>query len=116
MAKRNKKQVEEFMNGVRNFLTNKYGKIDLSWEGGLYLLQDNYSTFLACQDDIDKDGLFLTNRFGDKIANPAIKMKNDAQIQMVKLLNEYGLTAHANGKLKENDSNDVAEILDNLMN
>lgn len=116
MAKKYKKEVNEFMTGVRSFLNAKYGNIDPSWECGLYMMADNYQTFLICQDDIAENGMFLTNRFGDRVKNDSIKIKNDAQIQLVKLLNEYGLTAHSLGKLKENSDTDTAEILEKLMN
>lgn len=109
-------KVNEFMNSVREFLAQKYGKIEASWNCGLLLLEDSYTMFLFAQADIAENGLFLTNRFGDRVKNDSIKIKLDAQVQIVKLLNEFGLTAMANGKIKQtSDGDETAEILNNLL-
>lgn len=109
-------RVNDFMNSVREFLISKYGKIEASWSCGLLLLEDSYTMFLFAQADIAENGLFLTNRFGDRVKNDSIKIKLDAQVQIIKLLNEFGLTAYANGKIKQtSDDDSTQEILNNLL-
>jgi len=68
------------------------GKIDESWTAGLNMMAENYNTFVECQRAIKKDGLLITNRFGDLVANPLIQVSKDAGIQLQKLLIEFLLT------------------------
>jgi len=75
------------------------GKIDESWTAGLNMMAENYNTFVECQRSIKKDGLLITNRFGEKVVNPLIQVSKDSSIQLQKLLIEFLLTKKSVVKL-----------------
>lgn len=88
------------------------GEIDETWTAGLNMIAENYNTFIECQRTIKKEGLLLTNRFGNKIPNPAIEISKNASIQLQKLLIEFLLTKKSVIKLptppdNEDDDDDI---------
>lgn len=95
-------EVQTTMKNIHRFLINKYKRIQNEWLAPLSILADNFSIFYQCRDAIRNDGLMVTDRFGAAIKHPLIKVQVDAQIQIVKLLNEFGLTAKAAAKLNDN--------------
>lgn len=105
-------EVQTTMWNVHKYLIKKYGVIQSEWVSTLAMLADNYSIFFLCRDAIKKDGLMITDRFNVLVKHPLIKVQIDAQIQVVKLLNEFGLSPKSAAKL--NDTNEDEE--DSLLN
>lgn len=101
-------EVQTTMKNIHRFLINKYKRIQNEWLAPLSILADNFSIFYQCRDAIRNDGLMVTDRFGAAIKHPLIKVQVDAQIQIIKLLNEFGLTAKAAAKLND-DTNEEDE-------
>lgn len=101
-------EVQTTMKNIHRFLINKYKRIQNEWLAPLSILADNFSIFYQCRDAIRNDGLMVTDRFGSSIKHPLIKVQVDAQIQIIKLLNEFGLTAKAAAKLN-NDTDEEDE-------
>lgn len=95
-------EVQTTMKNIHRFLINKYKRIQNEWLASLSILADNFSIFYQCRDAIRNDGLMVTDRFGAAIKHPLIKVQVDAQIQIVKLLNEFGLSPKAAAKLNDN--------------
>lgn len=108
-------EVIAHMWAVHRFLLNKFGYISEEWHLSLQMLADNLNMFFQCRDRIKQDGIFIENKFGNLDKHPLIKVQNDAQIQIVKLLQQYGLTPHAVGKLK-NTEDDDNDLLNELLN
>lgn len=98
MAKKNTKytdyseRTQKFMKAVETHLINKFGTIETQWDGLLNMLATNYELFFKCKEQIQKDGLLVPNRFGGLDKNPLLKVQTDAQIQVVKLVAEFGIT------------------------
>lgn len=108
-------EINNYMWSIHKFLNKKFGSISEEWIPTLTMLADNLYIFNLCKEQIRKDGLMITDRFNVLVKHPLIKVQNDAQIQIVKLLNEFGLTPKSVGKLKaEEDENN--DFLDNLIN
>lgn len=105
-------EVQTTMWNVHKYLIKKYGVIQSEWVSTLAMLADNYSIFFLCRDAIKKDGLMIVDRFNVLVKHPLIKVQIDAQIQVVKLLNEFGLSPKSAAKL--NDTNEDEE--DSLLN
>lgn len=115
MYERYGEEVVKYMWSVHKFLLNKFGYINDEWFLSLQMLADNLNMFFQCREQIATDGIFVENKFGNMDKHPLIKVQNDAQIQIVKLLQQYGLTPHAVGKLK-NTEDDDNDLLNELLN
>ncbi len=93
-----------------NFDLEKYGV-------AVELLLNSYDMYNKATDDINKNGLTIQhltdNKFETYKANPSVKIQQDAQIQIVKLLVELGLTPKA---CKDNTDDKVESPLDNFLN
>ena len=100
---------------IHSFLQKKFGNINCEWIPSLFMLADNLHIFNLCKDQIKKDGIMITDRFNVLVKHPLIKVQTDAQIQIVKLLNEFGLTPKSVGKLKQVDEEND-DLLESLMN
>ena len=85
-------EVQKYMWEVHKYIKKRYKAIAPEWLGSLAMLADNYSIFIQCRDAIKKDGIMVNDRFGAQIKHPLIKVQNDAQIQIVKLIAEFGLS------------------------
>lgn len=107
-------EVIKHMWSVHRFLLDKFGDIHDEWHLSLQMLADNLNMFIQCRDRIAVDGVIVENKFGLPEKHPLIKVQNDAQIQIVKLLQQFGLSPYAISKLKTDDNNDD-ELLNTLM-
>lgn len=96
-------EVQTTMRYIHTYLIKKYKRIQNEWLPSLSMLADNFSIFYQCRDAIKVDGIMVTDRFGTLVKHPLLKCQNDAQIQIIKLLNEFGLTVKAAAKLNGDD-------------
>lgn len=108
-------EVIAHMWAVHRFLLNKFGYISEEWHLSLQMLADNLNMFFQCRDRIKQDGIFIENKFGNLDKHPLIKVQNDAQIQIVKLINEFGLSAKSVARLKVEDTEED-DLLNTLLN
>jgi phage terminase small subunit len=106
--KKYSKEVRNYMKNLLNSLTAQYGAVPDEWRVSLDLIAFNYNTILLCQKDIEQNGL----RNGEK-RNPALTTLNNAQLYLMKLLHDFGLTVYAKSKLKDMDTSDA--VLDDLL-
>lgn len=104
----------KYLTNVRKYLKEKYGKVSPEWEQPLEILADNLELYQQCKESIKKDGLMLVAKNGAMTRNPLIKTQMDAQIQITKLLAEFGLTPRAQSKIALNNDEDdeLKELLD----
>lgn len=109
-------QTQKFMAEVEAFLKRKYNEIQPHWEGQLQLLATNYDLFIKAKEQVDIDGLLVQNRMGGWDKHPLLTTIKDANIQVIKLINEFGLSPSANGKIKEKSNDDDFEIISGLIN
>ena len=103
-----------FMNYVEMHLVEKFGVIEGQWDGLLQMLATQYELFYQCKEHITKDGLMVQNRFGGLEKHPLLKVQTDAQIQVIKLVSEFGITPKAIKNLNVGN-NDDSEFIKDLM-
>lgn len=103
-------EVQNYMWAVHSYLNKKFGNINDEWIMTLMMLADNLEMFIQCRKQIKETGLLITNRFGVLEKNSLIKVQNDAQIQIVKLLNEFALTPKSAEKIKEVEEDDDSPL------
>lgn len=106
---------QAFMAAVESFIIGKYGKIETHWEGQLDLLAANYELFYLSKEKVAQDGMMIQNRFGGWDKHPLLRQITDSNIQVIKLIHEFGLSPSAVGKIKT-ESSDENEYLESLMN
>ena len=72
----------------------------------LTMLARNYSMFIKASKQLEKDGLTVVSDRGNIAPHPAIKIAKDAQIQAMKVMEKFGLTAKARTKIAKLNSGD----------
>lgn len=83
------------------------------------MLARNYSMFIKASKQLEKDGLTVTSDRGNITPHPCIRIAKDAQVQAVKIMQEFGLTAKARTKLpqldkEEDDYNPFKDLVNNI--
>lgn len=112
MAKKEKDKVKELISSITKYLKNA-GKLEKMDDYALESLEKAYRTLLLAEQDIETNGILTSNRFGDKIPNPSIKIANDARIQINKLFENMDLT-HKQRYKKVVDQEEATEFEDFL--
>ena len=72
----------------------------------LTMLGRNYSMFIKASKQLEKDGLTVVSDRGNIAPHPAIKIAKDAQIQAMKVMEKFGLTAKDRTKIAKLNSGD----------
>ena len=102
------KEAKEYMKTVISKLeeTRVLEDVDID---ALDMLARNYSMFINASKQIEKEGTTFINTQGNVTKHPAVTIAKEAQVQAVKIMQEFGLTAKSRSKLpklekKEEDS------------
>lgn len=102
-----------YIQNVEEFLKDKYGEIKPSWIGLLDSLAFQYNLYQLSKVGIEENGLVTQTNRG--IApNPCIKILNDANIQVQKLVNALGISPMSESKLKVETADDTDDFLNEL--
>lgn len=103
----------KYLTNVRKYLKEKYGKVSPEWEQPLEILADNLELYQQCKESIKNDGLLLVAKNGAYTKNALIKVMFDAQIQITKTIQEFGLTPKSASKINlvEEDDDTLKELL-----
>lgn len=103
----------KYITNVKRYLKERYGKINDEWNGVIEILADNVELYLQCRNSIFQEGLMMTAKNGSPTRHPLIKTMMDAQIQVSKLLTEFGLTPRAAAKINfvGDDNEELKELL-----
>lgn len=100
-------ETKEYMKDVLKKLKSDGEVIDDAWNASLYLIAGYYDTIITCDKELKNTGLTVQDRFNSTIPHPLVKVKNDASIQLQKLLIEFLLTKKS--ALRINDINSEEE-------
>lgn len=109
-------QTQKFMIEVEAFLRKKYTELQPHWEGQLQLLATNYDLFIKAKGQVNEDGLLVQNRMGGWDKHPLLATIKDSNIQVIKLINEFGLSPSSNGKIKEKSDDNDFDLINGLIN
>lgn len=94
-------ETQQFMTSVEKYLKQKYGKIEAQWVGQLNMLATNYDLFILAKAQVKQDGMMIPNRFGTMEKHPMLKQITDTNHQIIKMVQEFGLSPNAKGKIKQ---------------
>lgn len=92
------KEAKDYMKDVLQRLEES-GVLENVDTAALDMLARNYSMFIAASKQIEREGATITNVQGNIVKHPAVTIAKDAQVQAVKIMQEFGLTAKARTKL-----------------
>lgn len=109
----NERKAKKYVKTVRQVVKDNGLENDVNV--ALYdALYSSYLNFLTADHEIDREGLFLSNRFGDTITHPAHKASLDSKTNIAKLLETLGVNAKLRGRLST--KNDEVSDLENFLN
>ena len=98
------KEAKDYMKDVILMLEDNSLMKDVD-NAALTMLARNYSMFIKASKQLEKDGLTVVSDRGNIAPHPAIKIAKDAQIQAMKVMEKFGLTAK--------DRTKIAKLSDN---
>lgn len=98
-------ETQTMMAAIEKHLTAKFGSIDPAWRTGLQLMATNMEVCLSCKRQIAADGVVIKTD-GKYKTNPLCKQLNETQVQLIKLLQEYGLSPKAQKHTKKEEVKD----------
>ena len=104
-----------YMNKVIKYLT-KNGRIEEVDEAALTMLSINYSMFIKATNDVLERGLIAQGSRGNDIPNPSIKIAHDSQVQAVKILEKFGLTAKDRKCLDKDETDEESPLMQFINN
>lgn len=92
------KEAKDYMKDVILMLEDNSLMKDVD-NAALTMLARNYSMFIKASKQLEKDGLTVVSDRGNIAPHPAIKIAKDAQIQAMKVMEKFGLTAKDRTKI-----------------
>ena len=99
------KEAKDYMKDVILMLEDNSLMKDVD-NAALTMLARNYSMFIKASKQLEKDGLTVVSDRGNIAPHPAIKIAKDAQIQAMKVMEKFGLTANDRTKIAKLNSGD----------
>ena len=92
-------KVDKIMEETVAYIVEKYGEVKPEWNGALDMLRTQYTILFECKDIVENDGVMVIKR--DSIdKHPLLKQITDSQVQIVKLIQEFGLSPKSNARIK----------------
>ena len=107
------KQAESYIINVIKVL-NERGLIDEIDEASLIMLANSYSTYLRATEQI-QGNFVITNQQKNIVANPLIKIANDAQIRCEKIFKAFGLTSLDRKRLESDAPEEDTSLLNDFL-
>lgn len=92
-------KVDKIMEETVAYIVEKYGEVKPEWNGALDMLRTQYTILFECKSIVENDGVMVMKR--DSIdKHPLLKQITDSQVQIVKLIQEFGLSPRSNARIK----------------
>lgn len=108
-------RVVAYMKSLIKRLEQQYGEIDDEWLPSLDLIAFNYQIIQKCKKDMLQNGIEKEDARGRLSRNPAVAVCNQAQNNLFKLLNSFGLNIMAKTKIKQSGGLEDSDGLDELI-
>ena len=97
---------------IEKYLTDKYGEVQPQWQFTINTIVENLQMIEDCRTEIKRVGLY-NDRTGRK--NPLIATIKDCQAVLLKCYQQLGLTPWSESKIKGDNENGDAELLQQIM-
>ena len=93
--------MENYRENIINYLKAKHGKVEENWMELIDILCNEVALYHQAQEQIKANGIVIVNQRGI-VANPAVKIGENAVVQIHKLVDALGLTPKSADKIKKN--------------
>ena len=93
--------MENYRENIINYLKAKHGKVEENWMELIDILCNEVALYHQAQEQIKANGIVSVNQRGI-VANPAVKIGENAVVQIHKLVDALGLTPKSADKIKKN--------------
>ena len=107
------KHTKEYIADVEKHLINKYGSVNAEWKAIINLLADNLDLYSQCKSSIKENGIYDVNT---QKKNPLLATMKDLQATILKQIQHLGLSPYAISKIKQDESDDTDDFIENLVN
>lgn len=108
-------RVVAYMEFVVGQIEQDYSIVPSSWRVSLDLIADNLMLYFDALDDIKKNGVIHYDLKGIPHTNPACRLQNVCNQNVIKLLNNFALTPMSKSKMKKFDEEDVNSLVERLL-
>lgn len=102
----------KYVKYIRQYLKEKYSKVNPEWELAIDLLADNIDMYNKCKEIVDSVGIYDYEK-GKK--NPLLGTMKETQGVMLKQIQHLGISPYALSKIKnmaaEDDTDDFIDRL-----
>ena len=93
----------------------EHGKVEDNWMELIDILCNEVNLYHQAQEQIKANGIVIVNQRGI-IANPAVRIGENAVVQIHKLVDALGLTPKSADKIKKNSEEEDKDFLTGLLN
>lgn len=94
---------------IYRYLEEKYGEVKDEWKTILSLLATDLELKFQCLETIKTDGISVKDRYGGTTKNSLFAVMNSLDIQIMKCVNELGLSPKSAAKIKDSDDDTSTE-------
>lgn len=108
-----KKNTQEYIKKVNEFLIQTYGELQPQWEAVINLLADNLDLYQDCMKSVKTHGIYNADS-GKK--NPLLATIKDLQATIMKQVQHLGLSPYSISKIKINEDDNTDEYIESLTN
>lgn len=102
----------KYIKHIKDYLIQKYGKIQEEWELSIALLADNIDTYEKCKEVVENVGIYDYEK-GKK--NPLLSTMKETQGVILKQIQHFGLSPYAVSKIKSMADDDTDDYIDGLI-
>lgn len=88
-------EIQSYISKVRKYLKGEYKKVKPEWEATIGTLQYNMEMEARIKDKLQEDGLMVKDRYGNWNKHPLLPILNSFQVQILKCINELGISPKA---------------------
>lgn len=107
--------MESYKTNIINYLQQKHGKVEENWKEIIDILCNEVALYHQAQEEIKANGIVIVTQRG-VIANPAVRIGENAVVQIHKLVDALGLTPKSADKIKKNSEEEYKDFLTGLLN
>lgn len=107
--------MESYKANIIDYLTAKHGKVEENWMELIDILCNEVKLYHQAQAAIKENGIVIITQRGI-IANPAVRIGENAVVQIHKLVDSLGLTPKSADKIKKNSEEEDKDFLTGLLN
>jgi P27 family predicted phage terminase small subunit len=109
-------EIIDYMTTVYKYLNDRFGTVKSEWTATLKLLADNLELLYQLKETIKEKGLMVKDRYDNWNKNPLFPILNNVTVQVLKCVDQLGLSPKANAKIKDGETKEESESAQDFIN